>query len=101
AGLSDAELGADNVDDALMFAVHVEEADSGFAAVALEGFELEPGVVVEDGEGAVGGGDGMVHDGEGEIGAADGAAFGAEAGKGLGRGAFVDEMAKPLSASST
>ena len=93
AGLGDAEFGADDVDDALMLAVHVEEADAEFAAVALEGFELELGVVVEDGEGAVGGGDGMIHDGEGEIGAADLAAFGFEAGEGLGRGALVDEMA--------
>jgi hypothetical protein len=76
-----------------MFAVHVEEADASFAAVALEGFELELGVVVEDGEGAVRGRDGMIHDGEGEIGTADLAAFGFEAGKGLGRGTLVDEMA--------
>ena len=93
AWLGDAEFGADDVDDALVLAVHVEEANAEFVAVALEGFELELGVVVEDGEGAIGGGDGMVHDGEGEVGAADGAAFGAEAGEGLGRSAFVDEMA--------
>ena len=35
----------------------------------------------------------MVHHREREIGAADLAAFGAESGKGLGRGALVDEMA--------
>ena len=54
---------------------------------------MELGVVVEDGERAVGGGDGMIHDGEGEVGAADLTAFGFEAGKGLGRGALVDEVA--------
>ena len=93
AGLGDAQLRADDVDDALVLAVHVEEAHAGFAAVALEGFELQLGVVVEDGQSAVGGGDGVIHDGEGEIGAADLAAFGLEAGKGLGRGAFVDQVA--------
>jgi len=93
AGLGDAEFRAYDVDDALMLAVHVEEADSEFAAVALEGFELEASGVIENAEGAVGGGDGMVHDGEGKIGTADGAAFGFEAGKGLGRGAFVDKVA--------
>ncbi len=93
ARLGDAEFGADDVDDALVLAVHVKEPDAEFAAVALEGFELEFGVVVEDGESAVSGGDGVVHDGEGEVGAADGAAFGAEAGEGLWRSAFVDEVA--------
>jgi len=92
-GLGDAEFGADDVDDALMLAVHVKETDTEFSAIAFEGIELELGIVVEDGEGAIGCGDGMVHDSEGEIGAADFAAFGAEAGEGLGRGAFVDEMA--------
>jgi len=93
AGLGDPEFGADDVDDALMLAVHVEETHAGFATIALEGFELELGVVVEDGEGAIGGGDGMIHNGEGEVGTADLAAFGFEAGEGLGRGAFVDQVA--------
>src|SRR5882724_12654046 len=93
AGLRDAELRADDVHDALVLAVHVEEANAGFAAVFFEGVELELGVVIEDGQSAVGGGDGMVHHGEGEIGAADLAAFGAETGEGLGRGALVDEVA--------
>jgi len=35
----------------------------------------------------------MVHHRESEIGAADLAAFGAETGKGLGRGALMDEVA--------
>jgi hypothetical protein len=39
---------------------------------------LELGIVVEDGQRSVGGGDGMVHHRESEIGAADFAAFRAE-----------------------
>jgi hypothetical protein len=35
--------------------VHVEEADAGFAAVALQGLELEFGVGVENWKQAVGG----------------------------------------------
>src|SRR6266478_9057625 len=92
-GLRDAEFRANDVHDALVLAVHVKEPDAGFAAVFLEGVELELGVVVEDGQRAIGGGDGMVHHRESEIGAADLAAFGAETGKSLGRGALVNEMA--------
>ena len=93
AWLSDAEFRADDVDDALILAVHVEEANAGFAAIFFEGVELKLGVLIENGEGAVGGGDGVVHDGEGEIGAADFTALGAKAGEGLRRGAFVNEVA--------
>jgi hypothetical protein len=93
AGLRDAKFRANDVHDALVFAVHVKEADAGFAAVLLKGIELELGVVIEDGQRAVGGGDGMVHHGKSEIGAADFATFGAETGEGLGRGAFMDEVA--------
>jgi len=41
AGLSDAEFRANDVHDALILAVHVEEADAGFAAVFLKGFKLK------------------------------------------------------------
>src|SRR5579884_1104492 len=93
AGLRNAELRADDVHDALILAVHVEEADTGFAAVLLEGMELGFGVLVENGQGAVGGGDGVVHDRKGEIGPADFAAFHPQPGERLGRGAFVNQMA--------
>src|SRR5207302_1434455 len=75
AGLRDAQFRADDVNDALILAVHVKQADAGFAAILLKGVELELGVVIEDGQGAVGSGDGMVHHRESEIGAADFAAF--------------------------
>jgi len=93
AGLRDAEFRADNVNNALIFAVHVKQAYAGFAAIFFECFKLEAGVGVNNGEGAVLGGDGVVHDGEGEIGAADFAAFGFESGEGLRGSAFVDEVA--------
>ena len=93
AGLGDAQLRADDVHDALIFAVHVEQTHAGFAAIFFEGVELELGVLVENGQGAVGGGNGMVHHREGEIGAANLAAFGAKTGEGLRRGAFVNEVA--------
>jgi len=59
----------------------------------FERFKLKACVGVDDGEGAVFGGDGVVHDGEGKIGAADFAPFGFESGEGLRRGAFVYEVA--------
>jgi len=48
-GLRDAEFRADDVHDALILAVHVEETDAGFAAVFFERIELELSVVIEDG----------------------------------------------------
>src|SRR5437016_479833 len=93
ARLRDAELRANDVHDALILAAHVEEAEAGFAAVFLQGIELKLSVVVEDGQSAVSGGDGMVHDRESEIGAADFAAFGAKPGESLGGSAFVNEVA--------
>ena len=70
-GLRDAQLRADDVDDALIFAVHVEEAHADFAAIFLERVELQLGVLVENGERAIGGGNGMVHHRESEIGTAN------------------------------
>src|SRR2546425_3164648 len=84
AGLRDTEFRADDVHDALILAVHVEEANAGFAAVFLESIELELGIVIENGQRAVGGRDGMVHYRESEVGPADLAPFRAEPGKSLG-----------------
>ena len=53
AGLRDAEFWADDVHDTLILAVHVEEANAGFAAVFLQGVKLELGIVIEDGQRAV------------------------------------------------
>ena len=92
-GLRDAEFRADDVDDALIFAVHVEQTNARFAAILFESFKLEAGIRVHDGEGAAGGGHGVIHYSEGEIGAADFAAFGFESGEGLRGSALVDEVA--------
>src|SRR5882762_9702432 len=93
AGLRDAELGADDVHNALILAVHVEEADAGLSAVFLQGIKLELGIVIEDGQRPVCGRDGMVHHRKSKIGAADLAAFGTKTGESLGRSAFVYEVA--------
>jgi len=77
----------------LMFAVHVKQAHAKFLAILFERFKLELGVLIENGQGAVGGGHRMVHHGESEIGAADFAAFGAKPGKSLRGSAFVDQVA--------
>jgi len=88
AGLRDAQLRADDVHRCLILAVHVEEANAGFAAVfSQSASNWSLASLSRMGSVAVGGGDGMVHHRESEIGAADLAAFGAETGKSLGRGA--------------
>ncbi len=92
-GLRDAQLRSDYVHDALLLAVHVKETHAGFAAIFLERLKLQACVGVDDGQRAVGGGDGVVHHREGEIGAADFASFGTQAGEGLRGSAFVDEVA--------
>ena len=92
-GLRDAEFRADDVHDALILAVHVKQANAGFAAVFLQRIKLELGVVVENRQRAVGGGDGMIHHRESEVGPADLAPFGAKPREGLGRSALMDEMA--------
>src|SRR5437016_4149660 len=51
AGLRDAQLGADDVNDALVLAVHVEQANAAFAAIFFERFKLEARVGVKDGQG--------------------------------------------------
>src|SRR5260221_3196265 len=91
-GLRDAELRSDDMHDALVLAVHVEEADAGFVAVALEGFELEFGVGVEYWEQAIGRRDRVIHHCKGQIRAADFAALGFQAGECLRGSAFVNEV---------
>src|SRR5260370_20357852 len=87
------QLRPDDMYDALLLAVHIKEADAGFAAIFVEGLKLQARVGVDDGQSAIGGGDRVVHHREGEIGAADFASLGAQAGESLRRRAFVDEVA--------
>src|SRR5882672_7551924 len=91
--LCDAEFRADDVHDALILAVHVEEADAGIAAVFLESLELQACVGINDRQSPVFGGNGVVHHRKSEVGTADLAALRLESGEGLGRGALVNQMA--------
>ncbi len=91
--LRDTQLRPDDMYDALLLAVHIKEADAGFAAIFVEGLKLQARVGVDDGQSAIGGGDRVVHHREGEIGAADFASLGAQAGESLRGSAFVDEVA--------
>src|ERR1041384_5026984 len=88
--LGDAQFRSDDVDDSLVAAVHVKQAHAEFAAIFLERVELQLGVVVEDRQGAIGGGDGMVHHGERKVGPADLASFRVQTGKRLWGSTFMD-----------
>jgi hypothetical protein len=78
--------------DALILAVHIEKAHAKFAAIFVEGIELQFGILIEDGERAVGSGNGVIHHRESEIGASNFAAFGAKAGESLRRRAFMNQV---------
>src|SRR5260370_983750 len=52
-GLRDAEFRADDVHDALIAAEHVEETHTVLLAIARQGFELQPRIVIHDREFAV------------------------------------------------
>jgi hypothetical protein len=93
AGLGDAELRPDDVDDALILAVHVEQGNARFAAVAFEGFELAARVGVEDGKLAVFRGDGMIHHREGKLGLAHLASGRFEPRERLRRSPFMNQVA--------
>ncbi len=75
AGLGNAQFRTDDVDDSLVLAVHVEQADSGFAAVLFQRLELQLRVVVKNRQRAIGRGYRVIHYGEGEIRAANLAAL--------------------------
>ncbi len=91
--LRDAQFGSDDVHDALIAAVHVEQADASFAAIFGEGFELSGGVGVEHRQITIFCGDGVVHHGESQFRAANFAACGFESRERLWRSAFVDQVA--------
>ena len=94
AGLGDAQLRADHVDDALAVGAEAVELQPELLAVALQGFDLDAGELVGDQPGrhravgrrvVVGGRQRLV-------GAADRAAGQAEAVEGLRRGDLVDQV---------
>ena len=94
AGLGEAELGADDVDDALVGVLDVEELDAEVAAVAAEGLDLFRGDLVGDVEAVIdaGGRHVVVDRGDGAIGPTDLAIGEAEALEGLRAGDLVDEV---------
>ena len=67
AGLRQAQLRPDHVDDALAVAVHAQAADAEFGAVGLELRELLGGDLIHDGQRAVGGRNAVIGRGDGEI----------------------------------
>ncbi len=81
------------MDDALIMTVHVKQSHVRFSAITGEGLELTGGIHVQHRQQAILGGDGMVHHRKGEVGAADFTSGFFQSGEGLGRGAFVDQMA--------
>ena len=92
AGLGEAELGADDVDDALAGVAHREEADAELVAVPGQGLHLPGRDRVGHRLVDVGGRDVVVHRGQRQVGAADRAAGQAEPVERLGRGDLVDEV---------
>ena len=75
AGLRDSEFGTDDVHDALIACCSCRTGARRFRGNCARALQIALGVVVENGQGAVGGGDRVVHHGEGEVRAADFAAF--------------------------
>ena len=92
AGLAEALLGADHVNDALAGIVDVEERHLELGAVGAQGLHLLDGEEVVPGPIAALGGDVVIDGGEGAVGAADGAPGEPQGLEGLGRGDLVDEV---------
>ena len=92
ARLREAELRADDVDDALAVRAQRVERDAELGAVGGQLGELEAGLLVEDGQRAVVRGRGMVRGGDGALGMTDGQAAPAQPFEGLRAGDLVDEV---------
>ena len=91
-GLTEALLGADDVDDALAGVVDVVKGHLELGAIGAQGLDLLDGEGVVPGAVAPLGGDVVVDGGEGAVGAADGASGEAQGLEGLGGGDLVDEV---------
>src|SRR5258707_2388989 len=65
--LRDTQLRPDDMYDALLLAVHVKQADAGFAAIFVERLKLQAGGGVDEWTRAVGGGGRVGHTPAGEI----------------------------------
>src|SRR5262249_57125088 len=91
--LRDAEFRPDDVHDALVLAVHVEQPNAGLAAIALQGFKLQFRVLIDDWQGPVRCRNRVVHHGKGKIGPPNLSPLGLQASEGLRRCAFVNQVA--------
>ncbi len=91
-GLRNAQLRANDMHDALILAVHVEQANAGFAAIVFQRVELGFGILIDNRQKTVFSRNRMIHHRESKIRAANFAALPAQAGKRLRRGAFVNQM---------
>ena len=91
-GWVSAQLGPDDVHDALVGAVHAVQGDAVGGAVALQPLHLGPGQLVDDRQGPVRGRHRVVGGGQGQVGPADLEAAGGQPGERLGRGHLVDEV---------
>ena len=92
AGLREAELRSDHVDDALTLAVNPVVRDAELLAVGLELLHLLRGDLVDDGERAVGGRNAVIGGREREVRTADLQAALAQAFERLRRRDFMDEV---------
>ena len=91
-GLREAELGADDVHDALAVAVDAQTADAEFGAVGFQLRELFGRDGVDDGQRPVGRRNAVIGGGDGEVGPADSDSTLAQAVEGLGRRDFVHQV---------
>ncbi len=92
AGLSESEFGADYVDDALVGRVHIEEMDTEFAAVGLQGFDLAQCDWIENWSTAGFGWDIVINRCDGALGGANFASSSAQAIERLWRRDLVNEV---------
>jgi len=91
--LREAELGADDVDDALVLRAHVRQRHAELTAVGAQLLDLLAGDLVGDDAQAVGRGrDGVVHRRHGVVGPADRDAAVAQTLEGLRRGDLMHEV---------
>ena len=92
ARLGESEFGADDVHDALVGRVHVEQRDAEFLAILLQRLDLEGGNRVGDGSAARLGRNIVVDRGDRPVGLAHPASGRAQAVEGLRRGDLVDQV---------
>jgi len=92
AGLGEALLRADDVNDALAPVIHAELVEAEVVAVGVQGLHLGAGYCIGDARVAIRGGDVVVRRGQHGIDAPQLAAVHAQALEGLGAGHFMHQM---------